>query len=202
LRTVYDRQARSSIDYLVDGNGRAVRLQSHCALWTLSDGLWSPSRGLARNTDGYYARLINADAPPARRPISIAHRSVASLLLPIPIVCFIGGLITDLTYRASGGNMLWLDFSSWLIAAGLLFGAIAGLLLLIDAARGAASWIGVALLLAAWVDEFINSLVHARDGWTAVVPLGLTLSVIAVVLVLIGGWLAHPAYHRHEGAVA
>ena len=47
----------------VDGNGRAVRLQSHCALWTLSDGLWSPSRGLARDTDNYYARLINADAP-------------------------------------------------------------------------------------------------------------------------------------------
>ncbi|MET0963559.1 MAG: Fic family protein [Noviherbaspirillum sp.] len=47
----------------VDGNGRAVRLQSHCALWTLSDGLWSPSRSLARNVEGYYARLINADAP-------------------------------------------------------------------------------------------------------------------------------------------
>lgn len=47
----------------VDGNGRAVRLQSHCALWILSDGLWSPSRGLARDTNQYYARLINADAP-------------------------------------------------------------------------------------------------------------------------------------------
>ena len=47
----------------LDGNGRAVRLQSHCALWTLSDGLWSPSRGLARDTGSYYARLINADAP-------------------------------------------------------------------------------------------------------------------------------------------
>lgn len=47
----------------VDGNGRAVRLQSHCALWTLSDGLWSPSRGLARDTGSYYAKLLNADAP-------------------------------------------------------------------------------------------------------------------------------------------
>lgn len=46
-----------------DGNGRSVRLQSHCALWALSDGLWSPSRGLARTTDDYYARLHNADAP-------------------------------------------------------------------------------------------------------------------------------------------
>ncbi len=30
-----------------DGNGRATRLQSHCALWPLSSGLWSCSRGLA-----------------------------------------------------------------------------------------------------------------------------------------------------------
>ncbi|MDB5769660.1 MAG: Fic family protein, partial [Burkholderia sp.] len=46
-----------------DGNGRATRLQSQCALWSLSDGLWSPSRGLARAREGYYAYLHNADAP-------------------------------------------------------------------------------------------------------------------------------------------
>lgn len=47
----------------LDGNGRSARLQSHCALWQLSDGLWSPSRGLARFTEDYYARLHNADEP-------------------------------------------------------------------------------------------------------------------------------------------
>lgn len=46
-----------------DGNGRATRLQSHCALWSLSGGLWSPSRGLARARLDYYAHLHNADAP-------------------------------------------------------------------------------------------------------------------------------------------
>ena len=46
-----------------DGNGRATRLQSHCALWPLSAGLWSPSRGLARARDAYYAQLHNADQP-------------------------------------------------------------------------------------------------------------------------------------------
>lgn len=46
-----------------DGNGRAIRLQSHLALWPLSTGLWSPNRGLARATVQYYARLHNADAP-------------------------------------------------------------------------------------------------------------------------------------------
>jgi Fic family protein len=47
----------------LDGNGRAARLQSHCALWPLSDGLWSPSRGLARSQKAYYATLNNADRP-------------------------------------------------------------------------------------------------------------------------------------------
>lgn len=47
----------------LDGNGRATRLQSHCALWKLSEGLWSPSRGFARSTEAYYAALHNADSP-------------------------------------------------------------------------------------------------------------------------------------------
>ena len=46
----------------LDGNGRAARLQTHCALWPLSEGLWSPSRGLARATQDYYAYLNNADS--------------------------------------------------------------------------------------------------------------------------------------------
>jgi Fic family protein len=45
----------------LDGNGRAVRLQTHCALWSLSAGLWSMSRGLARNRDAYYEMLDAAD---------------------------------------------------------------------------------------------------------------------------------------------
>jgi len=47
----------------LDGNGRATRLQSHAALWPLSAGLWSPSRGLARDRQAYYSALANADAP-------------------------------------------------------------------------------------------------------------------------------------------
>lgn len=47
----------------LDGNGRAIRLQTHCALWSLSEGMWSPSRGLSRAQDEYYVRLHNADMP-------------------------------------------------------------------------------------------------------------------------------------------
>lgn len=47
----------------LDGNGRAVRLQTHLALLPLTQGLWSMNRGLARNRDAYYAHLSGADHP-------------------------------------------------------------------------------------------------------------------------------------------
>ena len=46
-----------------DGNGRACRLQTHCALRPTSDGLWSMSRAFARRRENYYAQLANADQP-------------------------------------------------------------------------------------------------------------------------------------------
>jgi Fic family protein len=45
-----------------DGNGRAVRLQTHCALLPLSGGLWSVNRGLARHRERYYEMLDGADS--------------------------------------------------------------------------------------------------------------------------------------------
>lgn len=45
----------------LDGNGRACRLQSHAALFEISQGLWSVNRGLARNRDAYYLHLAEAD---------------------------------------------------------------------------------------------------------------------------------------------
>jgi Fic family protein len=49
----------------IDGNGRATRLHSHLVLFRLglTNGLWSPMRGLARAREAYYARLNNADLP-------------------------------------------------------------------------------------------------------------------------------------------
>ena len=48
----------------IDGNGRAARLHTHLVLHAmgLTQGLWSPMRGLARTQDTYYAKLSNADA--------------------------------------------------------------------------------------------------------------------------------------------
>lgn len=46
-----------------DGNGRVARLQAHLALHAmgLTNGMWSPMRGLARTHKQYYSFLHNAD---------------------------------------------------------------------------------------------------------------------------------------------
>jgi uncharacterized membrane protein len=123
------------------------------------------------------------------RPISIVRRPLTAMLLPVPIVCFIGNLLTDLMYLGSGGNLLWLNFSTWLNSAGLLFGGIAAVLLLIDTVRGSAGWGTFIALAAAWIVELISALVHSRDGWTAVAGTGLVLSIVGVLLILVSGWL-------------
>jgi len=111
------------------------------------------------------------------------------LLFPIPVVCFVAALVTDVAYSDSA-SLMWLHFSEWLIAAGLAFGALAALALLVEflasraARRGRFGWPHLLLFYGAIVVELFNALVHTIDGWTAVVPTGMTLSVVGAILAL------------------
>ena len=121
------------------------------------------------------------------------------MLVPFPIACFAGALITDLVYWRTP-DVLWERFSIWLITAGLIiagFAAIAGVL---DFAVGkrirTLAWphaVGypLALLL-----SLINAFVHSRDGYTAIVPTGLMLSGLVVVILLVTGWVGSALVYR------
>ena len=144
-------------------------------------------------------------ARPNSTALAIAGHPIYSALLPVPIIFFIGALITDVIY-ASAPDQMWLNFSSWLLLAGLIGGGIAGAVLVFELIRAGKSRTRALtthflLLLAAWVVEIFNSLIHARDGWTAVVPTGLILSLIAVVLSLIAGWFWQSARYGQSGDV-
>jgi uncharacterized membrane protein len=111
------------------------------------------------------------------------------LLFPIPVVLFVAALVADIAY-ANSANMMWLNFSEWLIAAGLLFGALAAITLIVEfiaspAIRtGPLGWTHLMLFFAAVVVELFNMFFHTRDGFTAVVPTGMALSIIGVLLAL------------------
>ncbi len=115
-------------------------------------------------------------------------------LVSFPIACFSGALLTDIAYAATA-DMIWADFSAWLLAAGMILGVLAGLVACVDAltyrrgqTRPPIGLLAVGGLLTLVLGLFDN-LVHSRDAWTSVVPLGLALSAATVVVMLATIWL-------------
>lgn len=137
-----------------------------------------------------------------RSTVHIARHPIHAMLVPFPIVCFIGTLITDIVYWRTA-EMMWANFSAWLLTAGLVLGVLAAIAGLIDflanplirAVR--AAWLHMLGNLLVLILSFFNTLVHTRDAWTSVVPTGLILSAVVVVILLFTGWLGWSMVYRH-----
>lgn len=133
------------------------------------------------------------DAPHPRAHLALPRYPISAIFAPFPLVCFTLTLLSDVAYWRTS-NLMWHEFSSWLLLAGLVVGGIGVLAGLIDLFRRRtrllrASWastVGFLLVLALGV---LNSFVHAGDGWTAIVPYGLTVSAVTVLLIVITVWL-------------
>jgi uncharacterized membrane protein len=134
--------------------------------------------------------------------VRIGDHPIHPMLVSFPIVCFVGTLLTDLTYWATA-EMMWADFSAWLVTVGIIMGYLAAIAGLIDFSSNrlvrtqSAAWphaIGNAIVLAF---ATINMLVHTRDARTSVVPWGVTLSALVVLVMLFTGWMGWSMiYHQ------
>ncbi|MEO6153483.1 MAG: DUF2231 domain-containing protein [Croceibacterium sp.] len=136
-----------------------------------------------------------------RPSVAIGRVPVHAMLVPFPIVCFTGAMLTDIVYARTAA-MMWTNFSAWLLAFGMLTGVIAALFGMLDFLLagpvrpriGWFHWIGSTTVL---VLALFNNFVHARDGWTSVVPTGLTLSILTVLALIVTGFLGHSIPYRH-----
>lgn len=137
----------------------------------------------------------------------VVGHPIHPMLVPIPIVCFIGALITDITYFMTA-DMMWADFSAWLLVIGFIFGLLA-------ATAGLTDFLGNRLIRAqppAWphllgnivvlILAFFNMLIHTRDAWTSVVPVGMILSIATVLILPVTGWLGWALVYRHRVGVS
>jgi uncharacterized membrane protein len=137
----------------------------------------------------------------------IARHPIHPMLVPFPIVCFIGALLTDIMYFATA-EITWAYFSSWLLVVGVIMGVLAAIAGLIDFLSNrsiraqAPAWPHLLGNLLVLVLSFFNLLIHPRDGWTSVVPTGLILSAIVVLILPITGWLGWSMVYRHGVGVA
>jgi uncharacterized membrane protein len=126
------------------------------------------------------------------------------ILVPFPIVCFAAAFVTDLVYWRTAAVM-WETFSIWLITVGLIMAGFAIIVGVIDLVGGkrirTLTWFHVVGYALALVLSLINAFVHSRDGYTAVVPTGLTLSGAVLLILLLTGWASALVY-RHRVGVA
>ncbi len=104
-------------------------------------------------------------------------------------------LLTDWAYMQTM-VLMWKDFSAWLLFAGAVSGGIAVVLWLIGLLvyRQQQAWLVVLLNAVILAVAFVNNLVHAGDGWTAIVPTGIGLSLLTCVLMLVSAALRRMAF--------
>jgi uncharacterized membrane protein len=137
-----------------------------------------------------------------RSTARIGGHPIHTLLVPIPITCFVGTFITDLVYWRTA-NMMWANMSAWLLFVGLAVSVLAVL-------AGLADFLGdrrVRALRPAWIHGLGNALalvlaifnffIHSRDAYTSVVPTGLILSGLVVLILLVTAWMGGEMVYRH-----
>jgi uncharacterized membrane protein len=128
------------------------------------------------------------------------------ILVPFPIACFAGALVTDLAYWQTA-DIMWETFSDWLITVGLIMAGFAIMAFVIDLVGRkpirTLAWPHAVGYPLAFLLSLLNAFVHSRDGYTAVVPTGLTLSAAVVVILLFTGWAGSALIYRHrvEGTI-
>lgn len=139
-----------------------------------------------------------------RTDLPFSGEAIHPTLVSFPFAYFTAAFVTDLAYWRTA-DVLWETFSDWLITAGMVTAGIAIIVYLIDLARSkrprTLAWphaVGYALAV---LLSLLNAFAHARDGYTAVVPTGLTLSGLVVVILLVMGLAGRGVVaRRREGA--
>jgi uncharacterized membrane protein len=153
-----------------------------------------------------YGEMTLSIANP-RSTVRTFRQPIHPMLMPIPIACFIGVLLTDLTYWWSA-EMMWANFSAWLVTVGVIVGVLAAVFGLIDFLSSRSiraqkpAWpqaIGNIVLL---ILATLNMFVHSRDAWTSVVPWGLALSAATVLILIFTAWMGRSLVYGHRVGVA
>lgn len=110
------------------------------------------------------------------------------MVLGIPFACFAAALITDIAYTQTF-DISWKNFSDWLLAGGMVVGALAAIVGLADLARRSVRanrliWPYAAFYAIAMILGLFDNFVHSRDAYGAM-PAGLVLSALTVVALVI-----------------
>ena len=140
-----------------------------------------------------------------RSTAKIGGHPIHPMLVPIPITCFVGTLLTDIAFARTGG-LQWGNFSSWLVSFGVIFTVLAAIAGAIDffsesrIRRLAPAWIHAVGNVVVLILATLNALVHTRDAYGPM-PTGLILSILTVLVLLVTGWNGWDMVYRHRVSI-
>jgi uncharacterized membrane protein len=137
-----------------------------------------------------------------RSTAAIKGHPLHPMLVPFPIAFLVGALASDIAFWRLA-DPFWARASLYLLAAGLVMGAVAALagltdFLTIERARDPIGWShlignGLALALA-----LINAWIRLGAPSEPVLPGGIVLSLLTVAVLLVTGWLGGELAYRHK----
>ena len=145
--------------------------------------------------------LDDDQATPSRA--AIGRHPLHPMVVPFPIAFLVGALAADIAFSATT-DPFWARAAFWLLAAGIVMGAVAALLGLVDflsiprVRALTIAWVhflgnGAAVLLAIW-----NIVLRWSDPAAPPAGLAIALSVIVVAILLVTGWLGGELAYRHR----
>lgn len=144
-----------------------------------------------------------------RNPVSsanLAGHPLHPILITLPIGFFVATFLFDLVFWQTG-NQAFATGALWLLGAGLVGAALAAVTGLIDflgdgrIRKLSDAWqhaIGNIILVLIQLFSFYQ---RYRYGASAVVPMGLVLSLVAVGIMAFTGWKGGEMVFRHRVAV-
>jgi uncharacterized membrane protein len=133
------------------------------------------------------------------RPMRIGRRPLYRVLLAFSISCFIGTLASDIAYWRTA-DVVWADFSDWLVTVGVIVGyatlvvALIEILILKSEPPYRPNWLYAIGMIVALILATFDMLVHTRDAWTSVVPWGIVLSALVLVVAILAGLMTRETY--------
>ena len=130
----------------------------------------------------------------------IGTHPIHPMLVPFPIVCFIGALVTDIVFLNNHDHG-WATASRYLLAIGLVMAALAAVAGLTDffgekRIQGSDAIKHMLANVTAVVLELINLFIRLHSD-PAINKIGIYLSVIVVVILLYSGWKGGDLVYRH-----
>ena len=132
---------------------------------------------------------------------AVKGHPIHPMLVPFPIVFFLGALATDIAF-AVDGSPDWAEASKWLLGAGIVGALVAALAGFADFFGNPrireirASWLHMFANLTAVVIELVNFGMRLSDE-RAAGSTGLILSIVVALLLAFSGWKGGDLVYKH-----